>query len=199
MPAADPVQIRASIDRQVTATIAALGRATPIPSGGGDSDELAAVHRELLRQLTALRERVARAQHECAEPRVLRAELATLLSFAGTLRADAEELQAQRRRAVELITRAELAERQEAGRLAAQRQEALRRRDVLQGKVVQMAEAIAHGDRRQCRRTVPVLALDRDIIVCSVGVATPKRRFRPRQFWLVTLTEARDDVLAIRT
>jgi hypothetical protein len=198
MAAADPAELRASIDRQVAAITAALRGADAAMSAEAESAE-AAEDRELLRQLAALRDLVARAQRELVEPRVLRAELATLLSFATTLRADAEDLEAGRQQAIEHAARAELAAREEGERLAAEREASLRRRDVLQAKVVQIAEAIARGDHRQCRRTVPVVALDREVTVCSVGVATPKRRFRPQQFWLVTLTETRDDVLAIRT
>jgi DNA repair exonuclease SbcCD ATPase subunit len=192
-------ELRASIDRQVAAITAALHGAGSTLSADADPADQAAEHRELLRQLAALRDRVARAQRELEEPGVLRAELATLLSFAATLRADVENLQARRQQVIEALARAELVAREAGERLAAEREAALRRRDVLQAKVVQMAEGIARGDRHQCRRTVPVVALDRDVTVCSVGVATPKRRFRSQQFWLVTLTETRDDVLAIRT
>jgi hypothetical protein len=189
-------ELRASIDREVALIARVLADAAPTEP---DSAGQAAEHRELLRQLAALGDKVRWAQAEIDEPRALRAELATLLSFARTLRADAENLQATRQEARELVARTELAARQEGERAAAEREAALRRRDALQAKVVHMAEGIARGDRHQCRRTVPVVALDRDVTVCSVGVATPKRRFRPRQFWLVTLTEARDDVLVIRT
>lgn len=198
MRPAGPAELRASIDRQVAAITAALHGAGAAVSGEAESAEQSE-HRELLRQLAALRDLLARADRDLDEPRVLRAELATLLSFATTLRIDAEDLEARRRQAIERAARLELAAREEGERLAAEREAALRRRDVLQAKVIQMAEGLARGDRRQCRRTVPVVALDREVTVCSVGVATPKRRFRPQQFWLVTLTEARDDVLAIRT
>lgn len=191
-------ELPALIDSQVAAICAALDDAAPALAEAGPAGQ-DAEHRELLRQLAALRDRVARARRELREPRALRAELATLLSFAGTLRADAESLRSARQETQELLAHAELAARQEGERLAAEREAALRLRDVLQAKVVQMAEWIACGDEHQCRRTVPVVALDSDVTVCSVGVATPKRRFRSRQFWLVTLSETRDDVLAIRT
>ncbi len=152
-------------------------------------------HRELLRQLGALRDRVARAPTEISERRELRAELDTLLSFAKMLRADAELLGARRREEVAEVVRRESEALHQRKMVAAVRQEALRRRDALQAKIVRTAQGIAKGDPTECRGTVPVVTFDTGVTVCSMGVASPKRRFRSRRFWLVTLTDAWDDVL----
>jgi hypothetical protein len=188
-------ELRSSIDREVAAIVAAL-----TDPAGGSEDPAAQLeeHAELVRQLSALRERVSRAEARVCDARELRAELATLLFFARTLRSDAEILRATFRKAVEELARQQTAARLERERLAAERQKALRLRDALQARIVQTAEEIAQGDRTECRRTVPVITLDQGVTVCSVAVATPKRRFRTRHFWLVTFTDGWDDVLVRR-
>jgi hypothetical protein len=191
------LELRGSIDRQVAVIVSALSDLAVSPPEGDPATHLAE-HRELVRQLGVLRDRVSRAQSELNDLRTLRAELATLEFFARTLRTDVENLRASAHEAREEAARQERAALLELERSAAQREEALRRRDALQAEIVQLAEALARGDRRQCRRTVPVLALDEGVTVCSVGVATPKRPFRPRRFWLVTLTGRCDQVLARR-
>src|SRR5207248_7365609 len=167
--------------------------------GGDDSATQLAEHGKHVRQQAALRDRVAQAESQIRDPRELRAELATLLCFAKTLRTDAETLRATIREALEELERQRTAARLERERLTAEREEILSRRDTLQARIVQTAEGIARGDGNECRRTVPVIAFDQRVTVCSVGVASPKRRFRFRQFWLVTLNDARDDVLVRRT
>ena len=186
--------LNASINREVAAVVAALEG----PSAEGDPATQLPEHGELLRQLRALRDRVARANAQIGDATERRAELATLLFFARTLRADAEQLRATVREALEELARGRRAAWLERERAATERQEILRRRDLLQEKIVRAAEAIAEGDETECRRTVPVIRFAEDVTVCSMDVATPKRLFRPREFWLVTLTDARDDVLATR-
>lgn len=191
-------EVGGSMDREITAIVAALDGPSSTP---GETDPATRLpeHGELVRQLGALRDRVARASAQIGNPSELRAELATLLFFARTLRADAERLRATVREALEEIVRAEAAARLERERLVAEREAALHRRDVLQEKIVRTAEGIAEGDETECRPTVPVIRLGEGVTVCSMDVATPKRIFRSRQFWSVTLTDARDDVLARRT
>lgn len=188
-------QLGSAIDRQVGEIMAALA---DWASAGGQDDATVhlAEHRELVRQLGALRDRVARARSQIGDRRELHAELATLLSFARTLAADAESLRARLYGEEEERERLQAQAGLERERVAAQRLQVLRRRDALQASIVQTAEGIAGGDRSQCRRTVPVVALDHGVTVCSIGVATPRRRFRSARFWLVTLTDTRDGVLA---
>lgn len=190
----DVAELDAAIEHHAVAIVAALAAPASASAHGNPAGQLAE-HQELARQLDALRGRVARARAQIADPRQLRAELATLLFFASTLRADAENLRARLGEELEQLARQQLAARVERQRLAAERQEKLRRRDALQAKIVRAAEGMAHGDRTECRRTVPVIALDEGVTVCSIGVRTPRRRFHFSQFWLVTLTDARDDVL----
>lgn len=191
-------ELFAAMDCQVAAIVTALN-VPPSEFADVDGGAQLAEHRELVRQLGALRDRVARAKAQICDPRELRAELATLLSFARTLRIDAEGLRARLREALEELVRQQAAARLERTRRAAEREQVLRRRDDLEARIVRAAEAIAQGDRAECRRTVPVIALDQDVTVCSMGVASPRRRFRSRRFWLVTLTDTYDEVLARRT
>jgi chromosome segregation ATPase len=191
-------ELGASIDGQVAAIVTALGHPATGSEGSDPADQLAE-HRELVRQLGVLRERVAQARAQIGDPRELRAELATLLFFAQTLRSDAESLRARLREELEELARERRAARLRRERLVAEREDALRRRDALQARIVQAAETVARGDRTECRRTVPVITFGEGLTVCSIGVRTPKRRFRVRQFWLVTLTDTRDDVLVRRT
>ena len=89
-------------------------------------------HKELRRQLSALHEHVARAPSNSQDRRELRAELATLLSFAKTLGADAETWRAALRHGLKELERKETAAREERERLAAEREVLMRRRDALQ-------------------------------------------------------------------
>ena len=191
-------ELRAAMDCQMTAIATAL-TVPPAEFEDDDRDVELAEHRELVRQLSALCDRVTRANAQLHDPRELRAELATLLSFARTLRNDADSLRARLREVSEELTRQKLAARLERERRAAERDQALLRRDALEASIARTAEAIAQGDATECRRTVPVITLGQDVTVCSMGVASPRRRFRSRQFWLVTLTDTRDEVLARRS
>ncbi len=64
---------------------------------------------ELCGRLSSLRERTARAEAELADPRELRAELATLSYFARTLRADADAWRSTLHEALEELARREAA------------------------------------------------------------------------------------------
>lgn len=190
-------ELQSSIDREVVA-IAAVLSAVARARGDDDPVQDTEEHCELRRQLGALRDRVAQAESQIGDARELRAELATLLSFAATLRTDAEALRATLRERVEALARERTAVRLERERRAVEREQLMHRRDALQARIAQAAGGIARGDETECRGTVPVIKLDEELTVCSMGVASPKRRLRHRQFWLVTLTETRDDVLVRR-
>ena len=189
-------ELRGSIDGHEAAIVKALSGPASTPADEDPARRLAE-HRELVRQLSSLRERVLRASSQLTDPAELRAELATLLFFAQTLRSDAEMLRARLREALAELERERAAERLRRQRLAAEREAAIRRRDSLRAKVGETAERIAAGDRTECRGTLPVISLGEGVTVCSMAVASPKRRFRARDYWLVTLTEG-DDVLVRR-
>jgi small-conductance mechanosensitive channel len=163
-------------------------------------------YRELNRQLAALGEHVARAQSRLEDQIMLRAELATLLSFAATLRADAEAWRSALPGRLKELERHEAAVREQRDRLAAERdrmaaeREALvRQRDDLQWRIDQTAERLAQDTGGECRRTLPVLTLGEHLSVCSITVRSPRRGFRPWKCWLVTLSNSRDEVLVTRS
>jgi hypothetical protein len=139
---------------------------------------------------------VALAEYRDEGPRALRAELATLLFFARTLRADADNWRSALEGRIEELKRQRAAARQEQERLAAERERLLRRRDALQLTILQTAARIAE-DRGECRRTVPVVSLGEGLNVCSVSVSCPRRGFRSGGHWLVTL-DGSHDVLVVR-
>jgi regulator of replication initiation timing len=146
-----------------------------------------AEHQELCRQLAALRERVANARHRDDDPSALRAELATLLSFAKTLRADAEHWRsALADRARELEHQRTAARRQQK-RLDLERENLVRRRETLQSTILQTAARMAQETRGEWRRTLPVITLGEGLTVCSVSVSFPRRGLRLAGQRLVTL------------
>lgn len=151
-----------------------------------------AEHEELNRQLGALHECLTVAEHRNEGPGALRAELATLLSFARALQSDAENWRSELLDQVKELERQRTGADDERERLAAERRQLVRRRDALQSTILQTAARLAQEYRGECRRTVPVFTLDDGLTVCSVAVSCPRRGFRfPRQ-WLVTLTGSRD-------
>ena len=163
-------------------------------------------YRELSRQLAALRARVARARSHIHDPTMLRAELATLLSFAATLRGDAEAWHSMLAGRLEQLERQEAAAREQAARMVAERErmaaerEALaQQRDTLQQQIDQIAERMASNTGGECRRTIPVLRLDEHLSVCSITVRSPRRGFRPGRCWLVTASHACDEVRVMRS
>lgn len=155
-------------------------------------------HRELCRQLTAVRERVALADELSEGPRALRAELATLLFFAKTLQADTGDWRSTLRERIDELERQRTAARRERERLAAERETLVRCRDALQLRIVQTAARIAQLDAGECRKTLPMSELGDGLTVCSVSVSCPRKGLRFAKRWLVTLNDSRDDVLVRR-
>jgi hypothetical protein len=182
--------LRASIERDAAAAEQALDPSA-FPEHGPDLPGRA----ELCRQLAALRARVERAWSDTDDPAALRAELATLLFFAGTLRGDAEVWRLGVRQALAEIERQEAAAQRQRDRLAAQQAELARRRQALQARIDQEAGAIADQKRGECRRTLPVITLDPGLTVSSMTVSRSRGRFRSVKLWLVTLDEGRREVL----
>jgi len=156
-------------------------------------------HRELKRQAGALHESVSGATVRSAGDRVLlRADLATLLSFARTLRGDAETWRAafeDRRKEVALL---EAEERRERQRLAAAREALLRERDALQSRMDDAAKRIVRDSGGEYRRTFPGFALAETVSVWSVWVSCPRKGLRSSKRWLVTLNGGRDRVTVRR-
>ncbi len=151
-------------------------------------------HTELRRQLGALHEHVAQAPSRSQDQLDLRAEFATLLCFAKTLRTDAEAWRAALDDGLKELERQEVAAREERARLAAEREALVRRRDALQFAIDKTARGIAQEKDGGCRKTLPVFRLGEALTVCSVAVLCPRQRFRASSYWLVTLTDARDQV-----
>jgi hypothetical protein len=156
-------------------------------------------HKELSRQLDALHEHVARAPSRSQDQRELRAEFATLLSFAKTLRTDADAWRTAFEDGLKELERKETAAREERERFAAERETLMRRRDVLQSTIHETAGRIAHKNGGDCRNTLPVFRLGEALTVCSVVVLSPRKRFRPQPHWLVTLNDSRDQVRVRRS
>jgi hypothetical protein len=180
--------LKVAIDRAAAATEARLaGR----PGASADADRLAE-RAELNRQVGALRERVAVAERREEGPGALRAELATLSSFARTLQADAEAWCSAIQDRVEELERQRTAARKDRRRLAVEHDKLVRRRNALQSTILQTAARLAQQYRGECRRTVPVITLGDGLTVCSVSVACPRRGFRFAKLWVVTLTGSRD-------
>jgi hypothetical protein len=157
-----------------------------------------AEHKELSRQLAALHERVAQAGSRSQDQLALGAELATLLSFAKTLRADAETWRAALEDGLEVLKRQEAARRQERERSAAERQVLMQRGDALQLTIAQTAERLTRQNGGDSRRTLPVFRLGEAVTVCSVAVLIPRKAFRSQKWWLVTLDASCDRVRVIR-
>lgn len=151
-------------------------------------------HKELSRQLDALHEHVARAQSRSQDQRELRAELATLLSFAKTLRTDAHTWRTAFEDGLKELEQQETAAREERDRLAIELETLMRRRDALQSTIFETAGRIAQNNGGDCRNTLPVFRLAEALTVCSVVVVSPRARFRSQPHWLVTLNDSRDRV-----
>jgi chromosome segregation ATPase len=150
-----------------------------------------AEHQELRRQLAALRERVAGAERRChADLTELRAELATLLCFARTLRADADDWGSALAERARELERQRAAARQEEERLELERENLVQRREALQSTILQTAARMAQQCRGECRRTLPVITLGEGLTVCSVAVSVPRRGLRLAGQWLVTLNRS---------
>lgn len=171
----------ASIDRAAAATEIILAGHPPDPD-----------YQELSRQHAALRERVAQARQRNHGPAALRAELATLFSFARTLQDDADRWRAARVDEAQELERRKVAAHREQERLALDREKLIRRRETLQSTILQTAARMAEQTRGECRRTLPVFTLGEGLTVCSVSVAYPRRGLRLAGNWLVTLGRSHD-------
>ena len=114
-------RLRVSIDRAAAASELTL-TGDPPTSEDDDPRSPLAEHRELCRQLAAVRERVALADDRNEGPRALRAELATLLFFANTLEADTDNWRSTLGERIDELERQRTAARRERERLAAERE-----------------------------------------------------------------------------
>jgi hypothetical protein len=114
------------------------------------------------------------------------------LSFANTLRADADRWRSAGERNDKELQRQKAAARKVQESLVAEREKLARRRDSLQSTILQTATRMAQQYRGECRRTVPVFTLGEGLTVCSVSVSCPRRGFRFGKLWLVTLTGSHD-------
>lgn len=197
--ASDIARLAAAIGREV-AVIGTTLSEHPCTFEGGDlvwSGQTE--HRELRRQLGALRDSVSRAPARSeGDPSLFRAELATLLSFAKTLASDAVRWRADfdaglRARAVQ-----EAAAREERERLTAKRDALIRHRDALQSRIDAAAIRMAQDAGGECRRTVPCISLADAVTVVSQWVSCPRQGFTLEKHWLVTLDGGREQVLVRR-
>jgi hypothetical protein len=186
--------LRVSIDRAAASTEITLASRSSAPDDD-DPGSPVAEQKELRRQLAALRERVALAEDGNEDLRALRAELATLLFFAKTLRGDADSWRSTLEERVKQLERQRTAARRERERLAAEREKLVRRRDALQLEIVQTAARMAQRGCGECRRTVPVFTLGEGLTVSSVSVFSPRKGLRFGKHWLVTLNGTRDNVV----
>jgi hypothetical protein len=173
-------RLRAAIERAAAST---AGMLACHPS---------ADHQELSRQLSSLRARVAVAEGRDQGPGALRAELATLLSFAQTLEADAESCRSAIQDVMHERERQRFAAEAERVGLEGDRETLARRRDALQSTILQTAAGMARQYRGECRRTLPVFTLWDGLTVCSVSVSCPRRGFHFAKQWCVTLTRSQD-------
>jgi hypothetical protein len=184
-------RLRASIDRAAAAADVLLA-GHPSASAGDGPRSLLTERKELCRQLGALRDRVAVAESRNESPGALRAELATLLSFAGTLQADADDWRSALEQQIKELERQRTAAHKERESLAEELEELVRRRDTLQLTILHTAARVAQQYRGELRRTVPVFTLGEGLTICSVSVSCPRRGFRFAKQWLVTLTRSHD-------
>ncbi len=198
-------RLTAAIDRAAASTDRMLND----HSSAGEDDYPwwgVADQRELNRQLVALHECVARARSRGEGLLLLRAELATLLSFAKTLRADAQAWRQALPEGLKELERQRAAARAESEwlaaetkRLAAERAALMQRRDALRWQIDQTARRMAQDSGGECRPTLPVFRFGQDLSVCSVSIKSPRRGFRPGRWSLVTLSESGDEVVVRRS
>jgi hypothetical protein len=189
--ASEIARLGASIDRAAAATESMLVRRPPASADDGARSSRSE-HQELGRQLSALRERVAQAQQRNDGPQALRAELATLLSFARTLHTDASRWREALADQAEELMRQQAAARREQERSALEREKLAQHREALQSTILQTAAQMAKQNRGECRRTLPVVTVGEGLTVCSVTVSWPRRWFRFGAYWLVTLSRSHD-------
>jgi hypothetical protein len=190
-------RLRRSIGREAAAVHKALNDRRS--AFDDESPRWVREHKELRRQLDALHEHVARAPSRSQDQRELRADLATLLSFAKTLRSDAETWRTAFEDALEELARKEAAAREERERSAAEHERLLLWREALQSTIHETAGRIAQQNGGDCRNTLPVFRLGEALTVCSVVVLSPRNWFRTDRDWLVTLNDSRDQVRVRRS
>jgi chromosome segregation ATPase len=187
---ADVASHRASIERDLAAAQGALA-----PQAGEDQLSLELPERqELSRRLSSLTDRVARATGRLSDPGELRAELGTLSFFARTLRQDARAWREALHSTLTELRKREAAARLQRRKLAAEHDQLLRHRDLLQAQIDHAASEMAQ-ELGECRRTVPVIRLADTVTIASITVSRPRRRLRAGQLWLVTLAADRQRVL----
>ena len=177
--ASEIAQLGVSIERAAAATETILA----VQPAEGE-------HQELRRQLAALREHVAVAHRRDDDPVALRAELATLLSFARTLHADAENWRSARADRARELERRQAAVRRERQQLELEHENLVQRRETLQSTILQTAARMAQETRGEWRRTLPVITLGEGLTVCSVSVSFPRRGLRLPGQRLVTLSRS---------
>jgi hypothetical protein len=120
-------RLQASIESAAAATEVTLASCPPASAGDGPRSP-PAERAELRRQLAALRERVALAEDRREGPQALRAELATLLSFARMLQADADHWRSALADEIEQLERRRTAALRKQERSAAEREQLAQRR-----------------------------------------------------------------------
>ena len=187
----DITRLRASIDRAAAAADVSLAGHPPASAGDGPRS-LLTEHKELCRQLGALRERVALAESRNEGPGALRAELATLLSFAGAASRPTGSNCAQRSNSKSKNSKSHTVAHKERESVAEELEELVGGRTHLQLTILHTAARVAQQYRGECRRTVPVFTLGEGLTICSVSVSCPRRGFRFAKQWLVTLTRSHD-------
>lgn len=192
------VRLRDSIGCEIAAVQAALNDHRSA-SAGGCPRWGRAEHEELRRQLGALDQHVTQAPARSQDPPDLRAEFATLLCFANTLRIDAESWRAAFEAGLRELEREERAARTERETLAVERATLMSRRDALQSTIDETAGRIAQQNGCDCRHTLPIFTLGEALTVCSVVVLSTTRWLRPQPDWLVTLDDACDHVRVTRS
>jgi hypothetical protein len=196
--ASETARLRVAIGREAAAADKTLND-HPSRAGDGYPRWGRVEHKELSRQLEALHQHVARAPSRSQDQRDLRAEFATLLPFAKTLRTDAENWRTAFEAGLKELERQEAAAREERQRLAAERETLMRRRDALQFAIDETARRVVQENGGDCRNTLPVFRLDEALTICSVTVLSPRKRFRFPPDWLVTLNDSRNQVRVTRS
>jgi hypothetical protein len=191
-------RLRASIGREA----ATVGKALNDHPSRADDDYPRwgwVEHKELSRQLDALHGHLARALSRSQDQHDLRAEFATLLPFAKTLRTDAESWRHALEDGLKDLQRNQAAAREERERLAAEHEMLVRRRDALRFAIEETAGRVVQEKGGECRNTLPIFRLGEALTVCSVTVLSGRKWFRSQPDWLVTLNESRNKVRVTRS
>ncbi len=191
-------RIRVAIEREQSAADRLLSD-HPSTAWGREPRWRLTEYRELRRQLAALRKSVSKAPARSeGDPALLRADLATLMSFAKTLRSDAKNWRAGLEEGLREIARQDAAAQRERARLAAERTASIRHRDKLQAEIDETAKRMARDSGADYRRVFPCFAFGEALTVCSLKVAVPGSGLRREKRWLVTLNDSQDQVVVRR-